>query len=369
LSTGSNRIGFGIAFDDTSTSRDNFVAPSAIRIAGCMVQIMATTTEPKAHDGHPAGYAEDDKLGPLGSTRAVIDDEAALRSALVAEFQDAAEAARDAAAAVDYSAPTAVHDYRKALRRARAVLSLVANELPRSERRAVLRALRDARRALGAARDHAVAPDTVSLLSLDDAQQATIKQVLSAAADAVPPLAEIRQLLAEGAARTAAQVEALEAALPATLRWSTVLRGVRDVYRRARRARRDAKGSKRAFHSWRRRTKELLYQLDVLGGYTGQHVSELHRDLEHATDTQGPVVDLIMLRDFARTHGGGITPEAVDSLVDAIDKEISHLMRDARRAADEVFDRKPKRFAKKLDKAARADTTPPDLGDLPDDVD
>ncbi len=314
---------------------------------------MATTT----------GYEEDDKLGPLGSKPAVIDDEAELRRALVAEFRAAAEAARDAAAAVDYSAPTAVHDYRKALRRARAVLSLVGDALPRSERQAVRRALRDARRALGAARDHAVAPDTVALLTLDDAQKATIDQILSMAASAVPPLAEVRQLLAEGAARTAAQVEALEAALPATLRWSGVLGGVRDVYRRARRARRDAKNSKRAFHAWRRRTKELLYQLDVLSSYTGRRVHGLHHDLEHATDTQGPVVDLIMLRDFARTHGAGITAEAIDSVVAAIDGEISYLMQDCRRAAADMFDKKPRRFAKKLDKAARADTTPVDLAD------
>lgn len=323
-----------------------------------------TTTEATEHELHAAGYAEDDKLGPLGGKRSVIDDDAELRRALVAEFQAAAEAARDAAAAVDYSAPTAVHDYRKALRRARAVLSLVADELPRSERRAVRRALRDARRALGAARDHAVAPDTVSLLTLDDSQQATIKQVLTSASEAVPPLAEVRQLLAEGAARTAAQVEALEAALPETMRWSTVLRGVRDVYRRARRARRDAKDSKRSFHAWRRRTKELLYQLDVIGGYTGRRVSELHRDLAHATETQGPVVDLIMLRDFARTHGAGLTTEAVENLVDAIDTEISHLTRDSRRATADVFGKKPRRFAKKLDKAARADMTPINLADV-----
>jgi CHAD domain-containing protein len=353
LLTGSNKIGFGIAA----------TIPEGVRYA----EMMATTIQ-SGEGGEVAAmaYTEDDKLGPLGGKRALIDDDGELRRALVAEFQAAADAARDAAAAVDYSAPTAVHDYRKALRRARAVLSLVADALPRSERRAVLRALRDARRALGSARDHAVAPDTVSLLTLDEAQHATIAQVLSAAGEAVPPIAEVKQLLAEGAARTAAQVEALEAALPETIRWSSVLRGVRDVYGRARRARRDAKRSKRAFHSWRRRTKELLYQLDVLAGYTGSHVNELHRELEHATETQGPVVDLIMLRDFARTHSVGIPAGALDSLIDAIDTEISERTRESRRAAADAFARKPRRYAKKLDKAAHADAPP---AELPDDVD
>jgi CHAD domain-containing protein len=310
-------------------------------------------------------YAEDDKLGPLGGKRPVIDDPAELRRALVGEFQAAADAARDAAGAVDYSATTAVHEFRKALRRARAVLSLVSDALPRSERRAVRRALRDARRALGSARDHAVAPDTVSVLSLEAADEATVKQILATAVASVPPIAEIKQLLAEGAARTAAQLEALEAALPPTVEWASVLRGVRGIYKRARRARKEAQRSKRAFHAWRRRTKELAYQLDVLAGYTGSHVSDMHHALTHAAQSQGVVVDLIMLRDFARTHGAAVAPEALDSLVHAVNAEISQRGHESRRSTRDYFDRSARRYTKKLAKAARRDTAQVELaGDL-----
>jgi CHAD domain-containing protein len=309
-------------------------------------------------------YAEDDKLGPLGSKRTVIDDDAELRRLLVAEFQAAATAAREAAANVDESAVKAVHDYRKALRRARSILKLVADELPRSERRAVRRALRDARRALGTARDHAVAPDAASLLSLVDDDAATLRTVLDAASQALPPVAEIKQLLAEGAARTAAQVEALEAALPSGISWATALRGVRDVYRDARRAR--ARHNKRSFHSWRRRSKELLYQLDLLSAYTGSRVADLHHDIQTATELQGPVVDLIMLREFARTHGAAVSSDALDSLHRAITEEIENRIGVARRAGRDAFARKPRKFARKLDKAAHHDAT---LAELPDDVD
>ncbi len=323
---------------------------------------MATTTEIREQVENVV-YAEDDKLGPLGGKRPVIDDPAELRRALVAEFHAAADAARDAAAAVDYSATTAVHDYRKALRRARAVLSLVSDALPRSERRAVRRALRDARRSLSTTRDHSVAPDAVNALKLDEAEQATMTLIMSTAGESAPPVAEIKQLLAEGAARAAAQVEALEAALPATVSWSSVLRGVRSIYKRARRARKDAKRSKRSFHSWRRRTKELAYQLDVIAGYTGSSVTDLHEALTHATESQGVVVDLIMLRDYARTHSAGVAPESLDALVQAINKEISQLSQDSRRAARDAFDRTPRRFAKKVAKAARRDAPPVELAD------
>jgi CHAD domain-containing protein len=324
---------------------------------------MPTTTTNNGQDGNKveaARYAESesDKLGPLGTKRSLVDDEVELRRTLVAEFQATADAARDAAGSVDKNPASAVHEYRKALRRARAVLALVARALPRSERRALLRALREARRALGSARDQAVVPETMAAVELDEVDRSTAGSILSATDHAVPPLAEIKQLLAEGAARTAAQVEALEAALPQTLAWSVVERGVRDTYDAARRARRAAKRSKRAFHSWRRRSKELTYQLELLAGYAGARTSELHRDLEHVTDTQGPAVDLLMLRDLVRTHASGIAPEAIDRLTTTLEAQLDDLVADSRRAGRDMFKREPGKFARRVTKAVRRDATP-----------
>jgi CHAD domain-containing protein len=150
-------------------------------------------------------------------------DEAELRARLIAELHAAARAAREASGELERDAVSAVHDFRKALRRARAVLALVHDALPRHERRTVLRALREARRALGPARDHAVAPDAVAQLGLDDAARDTARAILEAAAHAQPGPAHVAQALAEGAARTAAQVELVESALPATVDWSTMV--------------------------------------------------------------------------------------------------------------------------------------------------
>ncbi|HEY5949818.1 MAG TPA: CHAD domain-containing protein [Kofleriaceae bacterium] len=329
---------------------------------------MATTNGREDQDAkvEAVRYAESDKLGPLGTKRSILDDEAELRRTLVAEFQATADAARDAAGAVDANPTTAVHDYRKALRRARAVLALVTHALPRSERRALLRALRESRRALSAARDQAVVPQTLSAVELDEVDRATAGSILSATDDSVPSTAEIKQLLAEGAARTAAQVEALEASLPQTLAWSTVERGVRDTYAAARRARKAGKRSKRAFHTWRRRSKELTYQLELLAGYAGARTAELHRELEHVTDTQGPAVDLLMLRDLVRTHATGIAPEAIERLSTTLDTQLDDLVADSRRAGREMFKRKPRRFARRVTKLVRRDATPVTV---PDDVD
>ena len=315
-----------------------------------MVATMATSI-PAA-----SSTAEHDKLGPLGTKTTVLENENDLRRALIAEFAAAAEAARDAAGGVDHDVDEAVHDYRKALRRARAVLTLVARALPRSERRAVKQALQEARRSLGNARDHAVAPETLASLPLSDEERAIAKAVLDAAAEAQPARQEIKQGLAEGAARALAQVEALEAALPQALPWSTVAKGVRATYDEARSARQGAKRSVRSFHRWRRRSKELGYQLDVIGGFAGMRVAEIQKEIEGATDPQSPVVDLIMLRDFVETHGS--RGEALERLTDTIDAQLEDLMKDSRRAGREAFRKNPRKFAKRVTRAVERDLAP-----------
>jgi CHAD domain-containing protein len=326
---------------------------------------MATTTGngPTPPSATPTSFTELDKLGPLGNKQAALENDADLRHALVAEFSAAAASAREAAGSVDHGTSHAVHAYRKALRRARAVLSLVAGALPKSERRAVRRALREARRALGSARDHAVAPETLGSLPLGDVERASAKAIVDKAAEAMAPVSEIKQLLAEGAARAAAQVEALEAALPPTISWDTVERGVRGVYDEARRARRAAKRSKRSFHAWRRRSKELSYQLELISGYAGSNVTELAAEIAGAVDPQGPAVDLIMLRDFVRAYGEGVDAESYDFLVAAIDAQLKDLMKASRKAGKEAFRRSPRKFAKRLTKSVRRDLAPPESAD------
>ncbi len=317
---------------------------------------MATTPSTDETEPDTAAYAEQDKLGPLGGKLSIFDDPAELRRALVAEVAAAADTARDAVAAVDRDPAGAVHTYRKALRRARAVLALVADALPRSERRAIVRALREARRALGAARDQTVVPDALAAVELDESDRDTARAILSATEQAVPPVAELSQLLAEGAARAAAQVEALEASLPRMIAWSIVARGLRRTYAAARHARKDAKRSTRSFHRWRRRTKELMYQLELLAGYAGSRTADLHRELEEVADTQGAAVDLLMLRDLVRAHATGISPDAIARLAATLEAQLEDLVPRSRRAARELFRAKPRKFARRVTRRVRRDT-------------
>lgn len=313
-------------------------------------------------------YREDDKLGPLGAKVSAIYDASELRKTLVREFAAAVQDAKDAAAAVEHTPTKGVHDARKALRRARAVLGLVAGALPKHERTAVRKALQEARRALSTARDHAVAPETAAELALGEEDRATAKRVLDVAAQALPALAELKQLVAESAARAAAQLEALEAALPQELAWDVVVDGVVETYGDARRARRAAKRSKPWFHAWRRRSKELAYQLELLAEHAGPRLAAIHSELDGVTDTLGPAVDLIMLREFVMTYAQGIPPEDIAHLKAAIDAQLSDVMKDARRAGRDSFRQRPRKFGKRLSKAVHRDLTPPETepnGEMP----
>jgi len=306
----------------------------------------------------PLPYPEHDKLGPLGTRASALHDPVELRARLLAEFAQGVQAARAAAATANTA--DAVHEARKALRRCRAVLAMVTHALPKGERRAVQHALKDARRSLSTVRDHAVAPDSLAAVDLSDDDRDTARRVLDNAAQALPTSADIKQLLAEAAARAAAQAEALEAALPAGISWETIGEGIRDVYADARRARRASKRSRSWFHAWRRRSKELVAQLDFVGRHAGARAQAIHDELDGVTGELGPPVDLIMLREFVATHAQGIGDGAIDHLRDTIDERLDELMKQTRKGARDAYSLKPKKFEKRLLKSIKRDLTPAD---------
>ncbi len=315
---------------------------------------MATTDAP------PQPYSEDDKLGPLGSRASALHDPVELRAKLIGEFNDAVQAAREAAAAVDDGSAAAVHQSRKALRRARATLTMMSGALPKSERRAVKVALQEARRSLSTVRDHAVAPQTLGSLDLSDSDRDTAKRVLDNAAEAIPPTADTKQLLGEAAARAAAQAEALEAALPPEVSWDDLGTGIRKLYAEARRARRSSKVSKSWFHAWRRRTKELSYALDFVARQAGPRALAIQSEFDAITDTLSSAVDLIMVREFVQTHGLGLKPESIEHLRDTIDEQLADLIKQGRKAGRDTFEIRAGKLEKRLARAVKRDLTPID---------
>jgi CHAD domain-containing protein len=273
-----------------------------------------------------------------------------IRTQLDVHLTTIADVVRDAVARADTNLATATHEVRKALRRARAVVDLIGDELPGRERRGVRKAIRQARRALGSARDNAVAPQVLALIELADGDRAEALAVIVAAVAATPEEAT-RRALAEAATYTTEQVLTLHSVLPEDLESWVLVDGVRNVYRKARRARQSAKG-RRGFHRWRRRTKELTYQLDLLASVLPSE--ELVPGIEQLAKAQGEVVDLIMLRGLVYKHDA-LDKATAARIVAAIDAKLEPLIKETRRAGKTVFARRPRELAKLL---APAETPP-----------
>ena len=297
---------------------------------------------------------EQDKLGPLATPPAAVTspaygDPVALRAIVLAAVQDALEPARSARAHAGARPGAAVHDVRKAIRRTRAIVDLLGRTLPRRERKDLRDALVQARRSLGPARDLAVASDAlVQVAKAPEVAPAAAAIVAAARADA-PSEGSIADDVHRAIDVALAQGEALAAALPDEVHARDLVRSLTETYRRARRARRKARRSDRAVHRWRRRAKELSYQLSVFRDVPA--AEELREALSRLDDELGEVVDRLMLKDFVGLYGHAAEADAVGVLLAQVDDELIDKSDAARKGSKSLFAARPRKLRKRLAKA------------------
>jgi CHAD domain-containing protein len=301
--------------------------------------------------------ADDEKLGPIGPLASLWESNA--RALVLEAFQTATSEAAVAAAKASKDLASSVHELRKALRRAGAVLALVLPVMRKDEHAAIRNELRTVRRSISAARDHTVAAASLAALPLEAEERQIADMLQAALTDQGPDVAEISTAIAEGAKRAEAQVEALDAALPDEVKWQTITRGVAGTYRRARSARKDAKQSRTSFHRWRRRTKELEAQLALLAKHSGERTEAMRRSYGDISNVLGPVADLLMLRELINAHGKGWSPERFDVLAQGIERLTATKISAVRKLAKPLFEARPKELAKRVSKAVHKDANPP----------
>jgi CHAD domain-containing protein len=157
--------------------------------------------------------------------------------------------ARASLAAV--ATPTAIHETRKACKRARAALDLLKEGLGAEAIEPLRTILRDAARTIGPVRDADVLGALVTKMELHVAVDEPVDRAarLAAAADAL------------------AQAEELALALDTTeLQPPLLLSGLTRAWAKARKAHQKARRSRDpgAVHEWRKATKRLLHQIELL---------------------------------------------------------------------------------------------------------
>jgi CHAD domain-containing protein len=228
-----------------------------------------------------------------------------------------------------------VHGARKQLKRARGTLRLLRPAIGDDRYHGENAVARDAARPLSPVRD-------------DEA----LKEVLQELLDHLGPSAP-RAQLGHGAHKvSAAQIARIKAALEASSTraaawqldaegWDCIATGLRATYRRARRALRHARKDRATedLHEWRKQTKYLWHQLQLLAPLAAGPIGELADEFHHLADYLGDEHDLAVLRERVGASG---------ELRTMIDARRNELQEKALALGERLYADKSKPFVQRL---------------------
>jgi len=250
-----------------------------------------------------------------------------------------------------------VHELRKRLKKMRAVLRLVRDELGNDVFHRENRLLRDLGRKLSTARDAAV-----RVSALDQLRK---KRGRDLSPEDVTPLRKrlvARRRAAVRRVRNGATLPGFARELRGMRRrvraWPLSKPGFACLEAGLRRSYRDGKRSEaqayamqtdEAFHEWRKRAKDLRYHVELLVPAWPEVMEDVERELHHLTDRLGDDHDLADLR---RTLKGSQrlarSSRHPDRLFEGIAKRRSELQADARPMGARIYAEKPKVFSARM---------------------
>jgi CHAD domain-containing protein len=255
-----------------------------------------------------------------------------------------------------------IHETRKALKRLRALMGLLREDLgePRFRREHAI--LRDAARRLASARDAEVMVETLDALLQRHPRQLARRH----------PLIELRKRLVAERAAAAQRTLGEEATRAEVLRelrslreraqqWNLpersgialVEKDLRWIYRQGRERKRllaRGKGGARELHEWRKRVKDLRYAAEILG------LCPLARRAEKLGDLLGEEHDLVVFA--AQLPPPGQAPfkgkrgrRARKALLGKIAQRRRRLRKRALHEGERLYRRKPKKFIRRVRRA------------------
>jgi CHAD domain-containing protein len=245
-----------------------------------------------------------------------------------------------------------IHHVRTTIKRLRALLRLIRPVVGETFFNRENARLRNAGHRLAVARDTEVARETLKALPVSDdpekqavaAALAGLKNKNGTRTDIGDALNEIRKEL-EQTKRNLQQLQLVNG------EWEVIEPGLRDVYRQSRkrmdRALHD--GGDEAFHKWRIRVKNLLYELELLEPVWPKQMDKLTTRLSKLQDKIGYDHDIAVLKGILRKtpeRFGGT--EAVERLIRCLDGKSRKLRHAAEPLGEKIFAKKPRRFVRKL---------------------
>lgn len=250
-----------------------------------------------------------------------------------------------------------IHEVRKEVKRARSTLRLLRPSVGERRFRLDNIALRDIARPLGQVRDARVLLDALENLCKHAGKAAgvipreSIHRLLStelAAATAghspsSRSTAKAQKTLKEMARRYAVRTKEDEP--------ECVIEGLRKVYRAGRKRMSTAHSSRTAhdLHEWRKVTKYLWHQLEILGPFKPQKLGALTQDAKRLSGHLGDEHDLAVLRDKLELNSSLFANvRQKHQTLDLIDERESKLQVNTFAIGDKLYHRRSKEFAKNL---------------------
>jgi CHAD domain-containing protein len=261
----------------------------------------------------------------------------------------------EVASGIRHSEDTPVHQTRKYLKKARAVLRLVRKEIGRSAFRQQDHWLRDAARLISELRDAEVRLETVrQLQSIRPGRGRNhyrrLEQTLTL---------ELENFLAAFAEWQAQAIPILEQAQGAIDGWTIhqfdneqLRKAVQTTYKRARRRLADTRKntSAHAFHQFRSEAKILNYQLRIVRPINPVVLTNLTDELKAVGELLGRAHDLTFLADRLQRDGGdGAWQREAHKLLAVLEVSQSDLERAAADLAERFFAERPRDFGDRLD--------------------
>lgn len=251
----------------------------------------------------------------------------------------------------------AVHEVRKEIKRVRAILRLVRDRIGAKAYRRQNRCLRDAAGRLGGARDaHVTLQALETLLDRYGEQVAprSFAHVRSALRDhcreVCDRLIRDKASAAVGRSLQAAAARARKTSVHAK-GWPAVARGLRRSYRSGREAFRVTRAdpAPEKLHEWRKRVKDLWYQVCLLRGIWREEMRKLASELKTLSDCLGDDHDLFMLEHFLSCEASGNgAKNGVSALTGLIEARRTELQRAADYLGARLYLEKPDIFCDRV---------------------
>lgn len=285
--------------------------------------------------------------------RLELPAEGSLRDGLLAAFADIlAHACQQNA---HESPATALHEFRKSVRRARALVRLMEGFVGVDAHAELSATLRTAHLSTSELRDRQVVVAALHGEQPDSGNVSALVRELgvSVPGAAAPDVAAIAGVMVRGCLSLAELPRLLAGAMPRRVRWDALADGLARSFRRARRRLRAAEqhGDDESVHGLRKRIKELDYQVELLSACGGDRVRRRRKELDHLAEELGQLVDLFVLRDHAAQHVASGPDQA--RLLEAVAEERATRLEQVLSHARDVLDDSPRSYARRIVRAVR----------------